>query len=118
MNGVMADARDILVTYEPVNVSARNRDRSGGSSRLRKDDLTRIEGVGPKMSQALHAAGIDTFAKIAATDEDELRAAVEAAGMRLAPSIPTWRKQAEFAMRDDWDGLAAYQDQLVAGRER
>lgn len=80
------------------------------------DDLTKIEGIGPKMSQALVAAGIDTFEKLAAASEDDLRAAIEAADMRLAPSLVTWAKQAAFAAKGDWVGLQAYQDTLDAGR--
>lgn len=80
------------------------------------DDLTKIEGVGKKMSQALLAAGIDTYAKLAASSEDDLRAAIEAAGMRLAPSLGTWAEQAAFAAKGDWDGLNALQDKLQGGR--
>lgn len=80
------------------------------------DDLTRIEGVGPKMSQALIDAGLDTFAKIAGASEDDLRTAVEAAGMRLAPSVGTWAEQASFAAKGDWDGLQALQQKLEGGR--
>ena len=46
------------------------------------------------MQAALQAAGYDTFAKLAAANPDELRAAVQAAGMRLAPTIDTWPEQA------------------------
>ena len=81
------------------------------------DDLTIIEGIGPKMAAALIAAGIDTFAKLADSSEESLRAAVEAAGMNFAPSIPTWAKQAKFAADGDLDGMKAYQDKLIAGRE-
>lgn len=80
------------------------------------DDLTVIEGIGPKMSAALQAAGITTYAQLAASSEDTLRAAVEAAGMRLAPSISTWAEQAEYAARGDWDGLEQFQSQLEGGR--
>lgn len=82
----------------------------------RPDDLTRIEGIGKKMSAALIAAGLDTFGKVAAASEDDLRAAIDAAGMRFSPSLVTWAKQASFAAQDDWDGLQAYQDTLTAGR--
>ncbi|MFW5696200.1 MAG: ATP synthase F1 subunit gamma [Phototrophicaceae bacterium] len=83
----------------------------------RSDDLTRIEGIGPKISQALQSAGITTFAQLAQATEDQLTGALNAAGMRFAPSLSTWAKQAEFAASGDWDGLKAYQDELVAGRE-
>ncbi|MCV2392713.1 helix-hairpin-helix domain-containing protein [Actinotalea sp. M2MS4P-6] len=58
------------------------------------DDLTRIEGIGPKIGAALVAAGLTTFAALAEADEDTLRAALSAANVRLAPSLPTWSAQA------------------------
>ncbi|GAA3922386.1 helix-hairpin-helix domain-containing protein [Actinoplanes auranticolor] len=60
------------------------------------DDLTRIEGIGPKMAGALVAAGITTYAQLAATDEAGLRAAIAAAGMRFSPSLVTWPQQAKL----------------------
>lgn len=81
------------------------------------DDLTVIEGIGPKMSAALIAAGIDTFAKLAVADETILRAAISAAGMRFAPSLTTWPQQASYAARGDWDGLKKLTDTLTAGRK-
>jgi predicted flap endonuclease-1-like 5' DNA nuclease len=80
------------------------------------DDLKVVEGIGPKMEKALNAAGILTFAQLAAASEETIRAAIEAAGMRFAPSVPTWAKQADFATKGDMDGLKAYQAQLTAGR--
>lgn len=80
------------------------------------DDLTKIEGIGKKMSQALTDAGIDTYAQLAASSEDDLRVAIENAGMRLAPSLNTWAEQAELAAKGDWDGLNALQDKLQGGR--
>ncbi len=81
------------------------------------DDLTKIEGIGKKMEAALKDAGIISYAQLAGSSEDELRQAIEDAGMRFSPSLTTWAKQASYAARDDWDGLDAYQEQLVAGRE-
>jgi predicted flap endonuclease-1-like 5' DNA nuclease len=80
------------------------------------DDLKVVEGIGPKMEKALHAAGIDSFVKLAQATEADIHAAIEAAGMRFAPSVPTWPKQAEFAAHADWDGLATFQQNLTAGR--
>jgi F-type H+-transporting ATPase subunit gamma len=82
-----------------------------------QDDLQVVEGIGPKMADALRAAGIDTFEKLAQASEEEIKAAIEAAGLRFAPSAPTWPKQAAFAARGDWDGLDKYQSELTAGRE-
>jgi predicted flap endonuclease-1-like 5' DNA nuclease len=81
------------------------------------DDLTRIEGIGPKLADALADAGIDSYDKLANATADQLRAALKAAGLRFAPSLPTWPQQATYAARGDWDGLSAYQATLVAGRK-
>lgn len=83
---------------------------------VQPDDLKVIEGIGPKMAAALIAAGIDTFAKLSTSTEADLHAAVERAGMRFAPSIPTWAEQAAYAARGDWDGLKVFQGTLKGGR--
>lgn len=80
------------------------------------DDLKVIEGIGPKMEAALMAAGINTYAKLAAASEDQLRAAVEKAGMSFAPSIPTWGRQAKYLVEGDKAGFDAYVAKLIAGR--
>jgi predicted flap endonuclease-1-like 5' DNA nuclease len=80
------------------------------------DDLTKIEGIGPKMNQSLQAGGVDTFAKLAALSLDEIRAILDEQGTRFAPSAESWAEQAGFAAKGDWDGLAQLQDRLVGGR--
>ncbi|NWF68197.1 MAG: ATP synthase F1 subunit gamma [Chloroflexi bacterium] len=83
----------------------------------KEDDLTRIEGIGPKIAAALKAAGLHTFGQLAQASEDELKAAIQAAGLRLAPSLPTWAEQASYAASGNWDGLKALQKTLVGGRK-
>lgn len=80
------------------------------------DNLTRLEGIGPKIAQALIDYGIDTFAKVAASSEDDFRAALAAAGMDFAPSMESWAEQASYAASGDWDGLQELQDTLSSGR--
>jgi F-type H+-transporting ATPase subunit gamma len=85
-----------------------------------KDDLKKIEGIGPKMEAALNVVGIDTFEKLANAPLDVLKSAVDAAGlltMATRNGIETWAKQSALAARDAWDDLKAYQDKLVGGRE-
>jgi len=82
------------------------------------DDLKKIEGIGPKMAKALIAGGFETFEKLSKASEEELRAAIEAAGMRLAPSLSTWAEQAVLAAKGDWDALQTLQDELDGGRRK
>jgi predicted flap endonuclease-1-like 5' DNA nuclease len=82
------------------------------------DDLKRIEGIGPKISSVLQAAGIATFAQLAVVDVDRLRRILETENpnlLRLADPT-TWPQQAGLAAAGDWEALGALQDELKGGR--
>jgi predicted flap endonuclease-1-like 5' DNA nuclease len=81
------------------------------------DDLERIEGIGPQMAAALKQAGITTYTQLATADEATLREAIEARGLRFAPSIVTWGKQARLLADGDEAGFADLTRRLVAGRD-
>ncbi len=81
------------------------------------DDLTKLEGIGPKIAATLKAAGYTTFEKIAEATEVELRVTLERAGIKLVPAAATWPHQAALAARGEWDELKKLQDSLVGGRE-
>lgn len=83
-----------------------------------KDDLTVIEGIGPKSQEALNKSGVYTFAHVAALSPEELYRIVRIQhGVQvLSDAAATWQKQAEFLARGDIPGFKAYVDQLVAGR--
>ena len=81
------------------------------------EDLERIEGIGPKMSAALRAAGIRSYAALAESDEATLRAAIERAGLNFAPSLVTWARQARLLADGDEEGFADLTRRLVAGRD-
>ena len=67
------------------------------------DDLTKLNGIGPKSAAALKAAGIDSFHKLANSSDDQIRAAV--AEVRLVGDVTTWARQAAYAAQSDWAGL-------------
>ena len=81
------------------------------------DNLERIEGIGPKMSGALVRAGIRTYGQLAAADATALREAIEAQGLRFAPSLVTWGQQAQLLADGDEEGFADLTRRLVAGRD-
>ena len=79
------------------------------------DELKRIEGIGPKIAGALQAAGITTYAQLAATTPEKLHLVVKAAGIRVA--FPeTWPEQASLAAKGDWGTLETLQSTLKGGR--
>ena len=83
--------------------------------RLGGQDLSQIEGIGPVIASTLNAAGIVSFADLAATDVDALRAILIEASVGADPT--TWPEQAKLAMRGKWDALEALQDRLKGGRQ-
>lgn len=82
------------------------------------DDLTRIEGIGPKISSVLQEAGITTFAQLADTDPGSLEEILEAADPRLRrlANPATWPEQAALAAADEWEAHEALRGELKGGR--
>ena len=82
-----------------------------------KDDLKKIEGVGPKIEGLLQDRGITTFADLAAADISLLMEILEAAGSRYKMHDPTtWPQQAKLAAAGDWDVLNKLQAELKGGK--
>lgn len=82
-----------------------------------REELERIEGIGPKMANALRAAGIRTFRQLAEADDTTRRAAIEKAGLSFAPSLVTWGRQAQLLADGDEEGFLKLTELLVAGRD-
>jgi predicted flap endonuclease-1-like 5' DNA nuclease len=82
---------------------------------LAPDDLQRIEGIGPKISGLLQAAGITTFAQLTASDVGRLEQIVREAGITIADPT-TWPEQARLAAAGRWDELEVLQEELKGGR--
>jgi ribosomal protein L30 len=79
------------------------------------DDLAAIEGIGPKIATMLNEAGVTTFAELAQTDAERLKAILEQANLHMvAPD--TWPEQAALAADGKWEELKALQERLTAGR--
>ena len=81
------------------------------------DDLTRLEGIGPKIAERLHAAGIQRFDTLAQTPVERLQEILAAAGARFKLAVPdTWPEQAALLAAGDMPGCAALTAQLTGGR--
>ena len=79
------------------------------------EDLSIIEGIGPKINTVLQEAGISTYSQLSRTDEIKLREILKGASLsRFNPE--TWPEQAGLAAKGDWDGLSTLQEELRGGR--
>ncbi|MEO6814712.1 MAG: DUF4332 domain-containing protein [Ginsengibacter sp.] len=82
------------------------------------DDLTKIEGIGPKVAEVLHEAGITTFAKLAESKVEDIKEILEKSGGHFNAQEPTsWPEQSQLAADEKWDELKVLQDKLIAGRD-
>lgn len=79
------------------------------------EDITKVEGVGPKTSTILVEAGVDTFAKISAKTPDEIREIIKAGGGRSVPSIETWPEQAALLANGDVEAFEKLAEELDGG---
>lgn len=78
------------------------------------DQLTKIEGIGPKVASVLNQAGISTFAQLAASELARLKNILDAAGYKYM-NPTSWPAQAKLAAAGDWEGLEKLQNQLTGG---
>lgn len=82
------------------------------------DDLKIVEGIGPKIEEIFHGAGILTFADLAGKNADELREILLSHGNQYKMFDPeTWPAQAQLAADGKWDELNQLKDELQGGRK-
>jgi len=81
------------------------------------DDLTKIEGIGPKTAGILTARNIKTFTDLADTEVSDLREYLEEGGISYRLVKPdTWPAQAVLAAKGDWAALKVLQDKIMGGK--
>jgi predicted flap endonuclease-1-like 5' DNA nuclease len=130
--GVMVrKAKDDLMMCESERNALREQVASGGGAKKtanpatimfadkkwKWDDLKIVEGIGPKIEELLHTAGIKTWKALSETSTDKLREILDAAGPSYQIHDPgTWAQQAGLADQGKWDELKKWQDELDAGK--
>ena len=81
----------------------------------KKDDLTKIEGIGKKIAEILTASGIASFEILSKTTPKKLRAILDEAGKKFKTYDPaTWPRQAKLATAGKWAELKKLQAELKA----
>lgn len=90
---------------------------AAASTNAATDDLTKIEGIGPKSAEAFQAAGLSSFAALAEKSAEELKSILDAADGNFGALDPaTWPQQAQLAAEGKWDELKSLQDELKGGK--
>ncbi len=82
---------------------------AGGAAVATKvDDLTQINGIGPRIASILNDGGITSYAQLEHANGGDLRQIIAVGGTLPPSSIDSWPTQASYASRGDWSGLATY----------
>ncbi len=86
---------------------------SKNTSEQSKDDLSKIEGIGPKAANALVEGGITSFADLAKASVEEIEKILQEAEGRFSSLKPaSWSEQAALAADGKWDELKALQNKI------
>ncbi|MGB7346518.1 MAG: hypothetical protein WBD20_20020 [Pirellulaceae bacterium] len=101
-----------------VGLTSKPSETSGRRSKPHVDDLTKIEGIGPKIQSLLAEKRIVSFRKLAATKVDRLqKILLDAGGSYHMHDPSTWPDQAQLAAEGNWKRLVRLQDSLIGGRK-
>ncbi len=84
---------------------------------IKTDDLTVIEGIGPKISELFKNNGITTWKALSESSQSACQAILDKGGERFKLHKPTtWPTQAKLAYEGKWEELKTWQDELDGGR--
>lgn len=86
--------------------------------KVKQDDLKIVEGIGPKIEELFHNAGIKTWKELGETAIEKCQQILDNAGEHYQIHNPaTWPKQSWLAYEGKWEELKQWQDQLDGGKE-
>ena len=120
----LAEIADVANDDEPSTdppTEALALDLAAAASELGKkitlDDLTVVEGIGPKISELCSGIGLTTWRQLADADVDDLQSMLDAAGSRYTVHKPgTWPRQAELLASGRWADFKTLTDRLDRGK--
>jgi predicted flap endonuclease-1-like 5' DNA nuclease len=103
-------------TTPPARVIDVGAARAAGFDLKRGDDLTIIEGIGPKIDELFHASGVNSFAQLARMSAADMQSILDRGGPHFKLANPgTWARQALLASENRWAELKRLQDELIGG---
>jgi len=117
---IKGDTKRSVVTASKTKAKskAKPKKKTKAKAKAKKDDLKKVEGIGPKIEQLLNKAKISTFEKLSKTKSSLIKGILEKAGPRYQMHNPsTWPKQAGMAAKGDWAKLQKWQDELQGGKK-
>lgn len=85
--------------------------------KIAENDLTIIEGIGPKIEKLFQKAGIGTWKDFSETTVERCQEILNEAGTSYKAHDPkTWPLQSEMAYSGKWEVLKMWQDDMLGGK--
>jgi predicted flap endonuclease-1-like 5' DNA nuclease len=90
--------------------------RATGFNLKHADDLTIIEGIGPKIDELFRTHGVTGFAQLARVSHADMLTILENGGPHFKFANPSsWARQALLASENRWAELKILQEELIGG---
>ena len=113
---VVKAAEPVKAATPAVNLIDLAAAKAAGFTIKNVNDLTIVEGIGPKINELFHNAGIKTFAQLAAASVPQMRKILDDGGSRFRIANPSsWAQQAALAAANKWTELKKLQNELSGG---
>lgn len=85
--------------------------------KIKENDLTVVEGIGPKIQELFHNNDVKTWKSLSECSLEKCQDVLKSGGDRFKMHKPgTWPKQAKFAHEGKWTELSKWQDELDGGK--
>jgi predicted flap endonuclease-1-like 5' DNA nuclease len=85
---------------------------------LKRDDLLKLEGIGPTFELVLHKAGIFTYQQLADMTPAQLKELLIAEDKQFHLHDPSsWPQQAALALAGEWEKLQEFQNSLTSSKD-
>lgn len=108
--------KTVAATKSVINLAAA---KAAGITIKNADDLTVIEGIGPKINELFKDNGLKSFADVGNATVTQMRTILDKGGARYRMANPgTWAKQAKLAANNKWTELKKLQDELSGGKKK
>jgi len=115
-SGSKTQAKSSKARENPLNLEAAKAAGFKIKQKNGQDDFTVIEGIGPKINDLIHGAGIHTFAELAETSVETIQKILDDAGPNYKLAKPgSWPDQAKMAANNEWEALKKWQDEMDGG---
>jgi predicted flap endonuclease-1-like 5' DNA nuclease len=113
-SGTPPEPEEAVASSRVIDVGAA---RAAGFNMKHADDLTVIDGIGPKIDDLFHANGVDTLAQVARLSVQDMLEILERGGPSFQFANPaTWAQQAALAAENRWKELKRLQEEMIEGR--